>query len=85
MKVLMKPIDMIAWFDNKGKPTPIRFRHYADGSAIVINVRIQSQDEEKLAGNRMIIYHCQSVIDGFEKIFDLKYEINTCKWFLYRM
>lgn len=41
--------------------------------------------EEKLAGNRMIIYRCKSKINNLEKIYELKYEIDTCKWFLYKI
>jgi hypothetical protein len=41
--------------------------------------------EEKLAGNRMLIFLCQSVVAGQEKVFELKYEIATCRWFLYKM
>lgn len=89
MKVLMKPIEMIAWFTRDGKPNPIRYKivkEYEDGDNIIINVdRIITRAEEKLAGNRMIVFKCQSVFDGTEKLYELKYEINTCKWFLYKM
>jgi len=60
-------------------------RRYKDGN-IIINVdRIITRAEEKLAGNRMIVFKCQSVFDSTEKLYELKYEINTCKWFLYKM
>lgn len=81
MKVLMKPIEMIAWFDLGGIPRPIRFR--VDGE--VIKVHICTITDEKMAGNRMKIYRCQSEIDGQLKLFELKFELQTCKWFLFRM
>ena len=86
MKLLMTPIDMIAWFTQGGIPTPIRYRFTReDGSKVVIKVdRIITRTEEKLAGNRMIIYRCQSVVNGVEKLYELKYELSTCKWFLYK-
>ena len=87
MKVLMKPIKMIAWFNEEGVPTPVRYNMtLEDQSNITIKInRIIHKREEKLAGNRMLIYTCQSVINNIEKIYELKYELSTCKWFLYNM
>jgi len=33
----------------------------------------------------MLIFTCQSVINGLEKRYEIKYELSTCKWFLYKM
>jgi hypothetical protein len=87
MKVYMKPIRMIAWFENDGILTPIRFQMLDDNKQnIAIKIdKITIREEEKLAGNRMFIYKCQSIIDGVERIYELKYEINACKWFLWKM
>ncbi|WP_422487083.1 hypothetical protein [Gudongella sp. DL1XJH-153] len=87
MKVLMKPIEMIAWFNGEKFPVPLRFRLQAeDGSNLVIKIdRILFQEEEKLAGNRMVVYRCEGVVQNLEKVFELKYEILTCKWFLFKM
>lgn len=41
--------------------------------------------EEKLAGNRTKIYECQSNVGGAMRRFELKYEMSTCKWFLFKM
>jgi hypothetical protein len=82
MKVLMKPIEMIAWFDLQGVLKPIRFR--LDGEVIKV-AQICHITEEKLAGNRMKIYCCQSEVNGQFRTYELKYELNTCKWFLFKM
>ncbi|AFM40683.1 hypothetical protein Desaci_1691 [Desulfosporosinus acidiphilus SJ4] len=82
MKVVMQPIEMIAWFDIPGTPRPIRFRH--DGNVVKIE-QIIRLSEEKLAGNRMKIYECQSNVNGQLKRYELKYELGTCKWFLYKI
>ena len=82
MKTLMQPIEMIAWFDIPGKLRPIRFRHNGD---VVKVEQILKISEEKLAGNRMTIYDCQSEIHGQMRRFELKYEILTFKWFLFKM
>lgn len=86
MKVLMKPIEMIAWFTEAGKPRPIKFKFVYTDDCITIKVgKIITIDEEKIAGNRMYLYKCQSIIENVEKIYELKYEINTCKWFLFKI
>lgn len=73
---------MIAWFDLPGTLRPIRFRH----NGMVVKVeQIIKLSEEKLAGNKMKIYECQSNINGQLKRFELKFEQNTCKWFLYKI
>jgi hypothetical protein len=87
MKVYMKQIKMIAWFAENGILTPLKFQIKGEGNELVtIKVdNITERGEEKLAGNRMMIYRCQSEIDGLEKMYELKYEVGTCKWFLYKM
>ena len=87
MKVYMKQIKMIAWFTENGILTPIKFQIKGkDNDLVTIKVdSISERSEEKLAGNRMIIYRCQSKINGVEKPYELKYEIGTCKWYLWKM
>ncbi len=87
MKVVRKPIEMIAWFTEDGIPNPIRFRIKDSGeSRMTIKVdRIIKRDLEKLAGNKMIIFTCQSFIDGTERIYEVKYEHDTCKWMLFKI
>ncbi|KUO75563.1 MAG: hypothetical protein APF81_27485 [Desulfosporosinus sp. BRH_c37] len=82
MKVIAEPIEMVAWFDQAGKPHPVRFRY--KGSVIKVHQVIHTT-EEKLAGNRMLIFRCQSEVDGVMKVFELKYELGTCKWLLWKM
>lgn len=87
MKILMKPIEMIAWFNKDAYPVPLRYRITAeDMSDVVIRVdKIIFRQEEKLAGNRMILYRCESIINDVQKPFELKYELSTCKWYLFKM
>lgn len=86
MKVYMKPIKMIASFMDNGLLTPIKFKMEVDTEPKTIRVdKITERSEEKLAGNRMMIFRCQSEISGVIKIYELKYEIVKCKWYLYKM
>lgn len=82
MKILMKPIEMIAWFSLEGVPNPVRYK--LDDKVIKIE-QVTSKSEEKLAGNRMIIFRCQSEMNGELRPFELKYELQTCRWFLFKM
>nr|WP_042333292.1 hypothetical protein [Desulfosporosinus meridiei] len=86
MRILMQPIEMIAWFNLEGIPNPIRYKiASSDASKAVVKVdRIVTRSEEKLAGNRMIIFRCQSEVSGQLRVYELKYELNTCKWYLYK-
>ncbi|HBW36315.1 hypothetical protein [Desulfosporosinus sp. BICA1-9] len=86
MKILMQPIEMIAWFTQEGTPNPIHYKLTSvDAASIVVKVdRVVTRSEEKIAGNRMILFRCQSEMNGLLKPYELKYELNTCKWFLYK-
>lgn len=87
MKVLAKPIDIVTWTDKTGAINPVRFRITNENeSETVIKVdRIITHDLERLNGNKMHIYKCQSCINGIQKIYELKYELDTCKWVLWKM
>lgn len=87
MKILALPIEMVSYTDNKGAIKPIRFRiQINDEPMQVIKIdRIIVKETEKLAGCYMIVYKCQSLINGAEKPYEIKYELNTCKWILFKM
>jgi len=87
MKVVMKPIEPIVWFTENGVIKPIKFRLMdSSGSWVVIKVdQIVETKEEKLAGNRMITFVCQSLIQGVSRPYEIKYEIRTGKWFLFKI
>jgi hypothetical protein len=87
MKILAKPIEVVASFNLKGELRPIKFRiENEDKSFSVVNVdRVLTRDIEKLAGNHMLVVKCQSVINGEARIYELKYELGTMKWMLFKM
>lgn len=82
MKIISEPVGMVAKFDQYGNSAPARFLF--DGSVIDVE-QVISVAEEKLAGNRMKIFTCQSEIDGEMKRYELKFELQTCKWYLWKM
>lgn len=87
MKIYMKPIESIAWFTRDGIPHPLKYRILDEDKAYqTVKVRrVITRTEEKTAGNRMLIFRCEGEINDLLKIFELKYEINTCKWYLYKI
>lgn len=82
MKVVMKPIEMIARFDLGGNPRPVKLK-FEDKVIIIDQIIISS--EEKLAGNRMKVYECRSEVDKRLIRYELKFELQTCRWFLYKI
>ena len=82
MIILSTPITVLAHFEIDGTPHPLRFK-LAD-KEIKIEQGL-SVTEEKLAGNKMLIFRCQSEIGGVLKPFEIKFEMGTCKWFLWKM
>jgi len=87
MKVMAKPIEMIAWFDFKGLIHPIRFRLIdEEGKYKTISVKsIQARKKEKLAGNLMQVFLCRGIVNDKEVLFELKYEKDTDQWTLFKM
>lgn len=86
MKVLAKEIEVIRWFDKSGDITPIKFKYEnADGENEVIKVdKVITKTDERLCGNKAIIFDCQSVIDGLERRYQLKFFIEEHRWLLWK-
>lgn len=87
MQVLAKPICVVSWTDEKGVIHPVRIKvQKEDESEVIIKVdRVIITEKEKLAGNEMLLFRCQSVINNQQRLFELKYELKTCKWMLFKM
>ena len=81
MKTLSTPITVLAHFETDGTPHPLRYK-LADKEIKI--EQVLSVTEEKLAGNRMLIFRCQSEIKGELKPFEIKFELGTCKWYLWK-
>jgi len=63
MKIVSVPIECIAWFDKEGKPIPLKFKIISDeGNKVVKLNQVVHMDKEKLAGNYMYVFDCQSAI-----------------------
>lgn len=83
MKILNEPIKVMAIFhpDKKvesGKIEPIKFR--LDDKVVRIQ-KINKIYEEKIVGNKRIVFVCQQP-DG--NIYEIKYEIDSKEWYLFK-
>lgn len=86
MKVLNKPIDIIACHDAQGKITPIKFKIQEDGEVRTIKInRVIDIVPEKFLGKLVLRFICVSVIDNIEKRYELQFHPDTCNWILYKM
>lgn len=79
----MKPINLIAAFNPEGIVTPIKFQLPDGGEVITVKIdRIVDKSSERIAGNPMMVFSCESTIDDVLKTYELKYEVLTQKWYL---
>jgi len=87
MKIIGDEIDVIVKFKRKNKPIPVKFsiQEGQEPPRVIRVDKVLFSEEEKLAGLRSYVYRCQSVIDGEERLFELKYYIQDCRWVLYKI
>ncbi len=87
MKVLCQPIEMISWTQKDGTIHPVRFRleDYNDHMHTYKIQKVHRVDEDKLAGNFMLKYTCQILLNGNERLCEIRYERDTMKWILYKI
>ncbi len=60
---------MIAWFAENARPAPVKFKVLKeDGTYAMVKIdKIITINEERLAGNRMLVYACQSILMALKK------------------
>lgn len=86
MKVVAKPIQVIAWFGDEGSINPMRFKLEGEEESQVIKIsKVLKKEKERLAGNIMEKFLCSSCINGIEKLYEIKYDTKTYKWILFKI
>ena len=87
MRTLAKSIEVLTISDSYGNMIPLRFKAKdKNEDVIIIKVdNVKSSESEKLFGNIMMLYKCTGLVNDKHREFELKYEINSCKWMLWRM
>jgi hypothetical protein len=86
VKILARPVQMIAVFDENGVPTPLRFKVEEEGTWQLVKVdNVISTESVRPAGMDALIFRCQSEICGVLKQYELVYRIKPHQWELYKM
>ena len=84
LKVVAKPIQMIAWFNKDGSINPLKFKLDEDEVKVIKIEKILKREKERLAGSIMEKFVCSSCINGEEKLYEIKYDSSTYKWILFK-
>jgi len=78
MKILNEPIKVMAIFSTDGKIEPVKFR-FED--KVVKIEKIMKIYEENIVGNTRLVFVC---LHNGKDIFELKYELNSKTWYLFK-
>lgn len=87
MEVILTPIEVVAVFSREGRISPLRFRIILDesGYQTIIIDKITRRRRERIGKSYIDIYTCTGIVSGTVRHFELKHEITTGEWALYRM
>lgn len=85
MKLINKPVEMIAYHTKDGIPTPVKFKILEDDTVIIKVGRIIESHQKKLNSKKMLVFICESIIDDIEKRYELRMDSDTLRWTLYKM
>ena len=87
MQALNMPIEMISVCAVDGEIRPLRFRYEDDYHKLHI-VRVNEvmvAKELNYVGVQSYLYVCKAFINDREIMFELRYEVKTHRWVLFRM
>lgn len=87
MKVINKVVECVASFDSKGKIRPERIRLTDDEGEyqVIIIDKIMKNEHVKYEGQLYVMFVCTGIINGVEKIFELRYIKMDVKWILWKI
>lgn len=78
MKIVNKPIKVMAIFQPDGKIEPIKFR--LEDNVVSIK-KIVKTYEEKIVGNKRVVFVCEH---NNCDLYELKYELDSKVWYLFK-
>jgi hypothetical protein len=87
LKTIAKSIEMISWTEENGKIHPLKFKlSQNEGENHIYKIRkIYTSELEKLAGNKIYKFTCEIVINNTIKVCELRYELDSCRWVLFKL
>ena len=78
MKIINEPIKVMAVFNTNGKIKPVKFRL---NDKVVRIEKIMKTYEESIVGNTRVVFVC---LHNGKDIFELKYELDSKTWYLFK-
>jgi len=86
MNIVDKSVQVVTKTDSAGIVKPLSFFITDDESREVINVeRLLRRDKEKIGGDYTYTFTCEIIKDNTKMLCDLRLNLSTNEWILYRM
>jgi hypothetical protein len=86
MNIVDKSVQLVTKTDGAGIVKPLHFFITDDESREVINVeRLIRRDKEKIGGDDTYTFTCEIIKDNLKMLCDLRLNLSTNEWILYRM
>ena len=86
MKIVNKPIEMIAHNKPDGSIRPLRFRLQEEDELRVIKInKVFTSSIGKIGGNLVYMFKCMIEVNGITHMCEIRYDLMTTKWLLYKM
>lgn len=84
---MSQQIEMISVCGTDGKLTPLRFRMEDESQCLrtVAITQVVCMKVIQYAGIDAIQYLCKAMLDGRERLFELRYTIATHRWSVFRV
>jgi len=75
--------EVIAYFSKEGVPKPYRIRFYEKDESVVLDIkRVIQKDIQTVNKKKQYEFRCEADIGGSIKQFRLKFDIESCKWYV---
>ncbi len=73
--------------DENGTITPVRFKiKNEEGAATVVKIqRIHKKDKDRIAGCITYTFHCEILINQQTLLCEIRYDVENCKWILFKL
>lgn len=87
MKSIAKPIEMISWTEEDGRIHPVKFKIITrEGEKQVCRVlNIYTTDLDRIAGKKVYRFSCEIAINALAKLCEIRYELDSCRWVLFKI
>lgn len=87
MKVLAKPVEMISWTEKDGKIHPVKFKLSDENNEdrVYKIKKIYTTEIEKLAGIKTFCFTCEIIVNDTVKVCEIRYNLDSCKWVLFKI